>query len=197
MVLARPDERKTCPYHCSLRLFTIVRRSSCAPIACWILARTSSLVTWSLYETGSLVSCGSTSFPWLVFFFGALLWGSMIHNDSLWGSIIYQSQKVPFVLDLVWGNINHTTIEPGWIKPYQENIAINFTFLTTMWPSNLINVTKTGMQVQSSMTIITTENLNDIAYTGSETKPWHKFARAGQISTSTSHYILIWLFVSQ
>ena len=45
MVLARPDERETWPYHCSLRLFTIVRRSSCGPIACWILARTSSLVT--------------------------------------------------------------------------------------------------------------------------------------------------------
>ena len=29
--------------------FTIVRRSSCGPIACWILERTSSLVTWSLY----------------------------------------------------------------------------------------------------------------------------------------------------
>ena len=28
----------------------MVGRSSCGPIACWILARTSSLVTWSLYE---------------------------------------------------------------------------------------------------------------------------------------------------
>ena len=27
MVLARPDERETRPYHCSLRLFTMVRRS--------------------------------------------------------------------------------------------------------------------------------------------------------------------------
>ena len=27
MVLARPDERETWPYHCSLRLFTVVRRS--------------------------------------------------------------------------------------------------------------------------------------------------------------------------
>ena len=27
-----------------------------------------------------IVSCGSTSFPWLVFFFGVLLWGSMIHK---------------------------------------------------------------------------------------------------------------------
>ena len=33
----------------SSRLFTMVR-SSCGPIACWILARTSSLVTWSLHE---------------------------------------------------------------------------------------------------------------------------------------------------
>ena len=36
MVLARPDERETWPYHCSLRL----RRSSCVPVACWMLART-------------------------------------------------------------------------------------------------------------------------------------------------------------
>ena len=50
MILARPDERETCPYYCSLRLFMMVRRSSCGPIACWILARTSSLITWCLYE---------------------------------------------------------------------------------------------------------------------------------------------------
>ena len=54
MVLARPDERETWPYHWSLRLFAVVRRSSCGPIACWILARTSSLVTWSLYEMCSI-----------------------------------------------------------------------------------------------------------------------------------------------
>ena len=34
MVLVRPDERKTGPYRCSLRLFTMARRSSCGPIAC-------------------------------------------------------------------------------------------------------------------------------------------------------------------
>ena len=55
MVLARPDERETWPYHCSLRLFTMVRRSLCGPIACWILAWTSSLVTWSLYEMCSIL----------------------------------------------------------------------------------------------------------------------------------------------
>ena len=55
MVLARHDERQTCPYHCSLRLFIMVRRSSFGPIACWILARTSSLLTWSLYKMRSIL----------------------------------------------------------------------------------------------------------------------------------------------
>ena len=55
MVLARPDERETWPYHCSLCLFIIVRRSSCGQIACWILAWTSLLVTWSLYEMCSIL----------------------------------------------------------------------------------------------------------------------------------------------
>ena len=53
MVLARPDELETCPYYISLRLLMMVRRSSCAPLACWILAQTSLLVTWSLYEMRS------------------------------------------------------------------------------------------------------------------------------------------------
>ena len=54
MVLARPDERETWPYHCSLRLFAMVRRSTCGLIACWILAQTSLLVAWSLYEMHSI-----------------------------------------------------------------------------------------------------------------------------------------------
>ena len=68
------------PYHCSLRLFTVVRRSSCGPIASWILARTSSLTKWSFMRC--VVSCGNTSFPWPVFFLGALRRGSMIHKHT-------------------------------------------------------------------------------------------------------------------
>ena len=34
MVLVRPDERETWPYHYSLRLFSMVRRSPCGPIVC-------------------------------------------------------------------------------------------------------------------------------------------------------------------
>ena len=50
IVLASPDDRMTCPYHFSLHLFTEVRRSSYGPMAFPILAFTSSLVMWSLYE---------------------------------------------------------------------------------------------------------------------------------------------------
>ena len=55
VVLASPDERETWPYYCRLHLFTMVRRSSCGPIVCWILARTSSLVTWPLYKMHSIL----------------------------------------------------------------------------------------------------------------------------------------------
>ena len=78
-VLVRPDERETWPYHCSLRLFTIVR-SSCDPIACWILNGLPRCLHRLCMRC--LVSCGSTSFPWLVLFFGALLWGPMIHRHT-------------------------------------------------------------------------------------------------------------------
>ena len=55
MVLARPNEQETCPYHCSLRLFMVIRRSSYGLIASCILAQTSPLVTWSLYEVRSIL----------------------------------------------------------------------------------------------------------------------------------------------
>ena len=50
IVLASPDDRVMCPYHFSLRLFTVVKRSSYGPMAFPILAFTSSLVMWSLYD---------------------------------------------------------------------------------------------------------------------------------------------------
>ena len=37
---------------------------------------------WLPHCMRCLVSCSSTSFPWLVFFNGALLWGSMIHKHT-------------------------------------------------------------------------------------------------------------------
>ena len=49
-VLASPDDRVMCLYHLSLHFFTEVRRSSYGLMAFPVLAFTSSLVMWSLYE---------------------------------------------------------------------------------------------------------------------------------------------------
>ena len=77
MVLARPDIWQTCPHHCSLRLFTMIRRSSRGLIACWTLARTSSLVTWSLHEMRSILQWHLISVACI------LLWSSAVRvHDS-------------------------------------------------------------------------------------------------------------------
>ena len=82
-VLASPDDRVTCPYHFSLRLFTEVRRSSHGPITFPILAFTSSLVLWSLYEI--LEIWRNISSPMPVSLFQCLLLWSMFHTlTKIW-----------------------------------------------------------------------------------------------------------------
>ena len=48
-VLASPVDLVMWPYHLSFHCLTVVRRSSCGPMACRVLFRTSSLVMCSLY----------------------------------------------------------------------------------------------------------------------------------------------------
>ena len=50
IVFAKPEDLQTWPNHLSFRFLTRVRSSSYSPMAAWIFLRTSSLVTWSLYE---------------------------------------------------------------------------------------------------------------------------------------------------
>ena len=50
IVFAKPEDLETWPNHLSVRFLTRVRSSSYSPMAAWIFLRTSSLVTWSLYE---------------------------------------------------------------------------------------------------------------------------------------------------
>ena len=45
IVFAMPEDLEMWPYHLSFRFSTMVRRSSCTPVAFWILLRTSSYVT--------------------------------------------------------------------------------------------------------------------------------------------------------
>ena len=50
ILFAKPEDLETWLNHLSFRFFTRVRSSSYSPMAAWIFLRTSSLVTWSLYE---------------------------------------------------------------------------------------------------------------------------------------------------
>ena len=79
MVSARPGERETWPYYCIWHLFTVVRWSSCGPIACWILAWTSLMVTWSLYEMHRILPEHLSSMACI------LLWssGHLLENKSM------------------------------------------------------------------------------------------------------------------
>ena len=100
MVLARPDERETWPYHCSLRLFTIIR-SSCGPIACWILARTSSLVRWFLYEMCSILRQHLISMACI------FLWSSAVrvHDSQAYRKMDVTRERTSCILELreiVW-----------------------------------------------------------------------------------------------
>ena len=78
IVFAKPEDTETCPNHLSFRFLTKVRSSSYFPMAAWIFLRTSSLMTWSLYET----SIGSTSSQSPTSFSLALLSRSMTHRRT-------------------------------------------------------------------------------------------------------------------
>ena len=96
MVLTRPDERKTWPYHCSVRLFTMVRRSLCCPVACWILAQTSSLVTWSSYEMCSMFRLHLISMACI------LLWSSVVrvHDSQAYRKMDVTRECISCILEL-------------------------------------------------------------------------------------------------
>ena len=96
MVLVRPDEWEIWPYHCSLRLFKMVRRSSFGPITCWILARTSSLVLWSLYELCSILQWHLISVACI------LLWSSAVrvHDSKAHRKMDVTRHRISRILEL-------------------------------------------------------------------------------------------------
>ena len=93
---ARSDERETWLYHCSLHLFTIVRRPSCGPIACWTLAQTFLLVTWSLYEMCSILREHLISMACI------LLWSSAVrvHDSQAYRKMDVTRECISCILEL-------------------------------------------------------------------------------------------------
>ena len=107
IVLVRPDERETCPHHFSLLLFTMVRRFSCGPVACWILTRTLSLVAWSLYEVRSIISMATI-----------LLCSSVVrvHDSQAHKKMCVGKERIGRILELR----GFSPVVPNWSQPWQR-----------------------------------------------------------------------------
>ena len=84
------------PHHCSLCLFMMVRRSLCGLIACWILAQTSLLVTWSLYEMHSILQKHLISMACI------LLWSSSmrVHDSQAYRKMDLTRECISRILEL-------------------------------------------------------------------------------------------------
>ena len=96
MVLTRSDERETCPYHFYLHLFMMVRRFSCGLIACWILAKTSSLVTWTLNEMRSTLQYYLISMTCILPWSPAV----MVHDSQAYLKMDVTRKRISCILEL-------------------------------------------------------------------------------------------------
>ena len=74
----------------------MIRRSSCGPIACWILAQTSSLVTLSLYEMRSILPYHLISMACI------LLWSSAVrvHDSQAYWKMEVTREHISCILEL-------------------------------------------------------------------------------------------------
>ena len=74
----------------------MIRRSSCGPIACWILAQTSSLVTLSLYEMRSIL-------PYHLISMACILLGSSavrVHDSQAYRKMDVTWERISHILEL-------------------------------------------------------------------------------------------------
>ena len=78
------------------------------PIACWILAQTSSVVTWSLSEMRSIL------LEHLIFMACILLWSSAVrvHDSQAYRKMDVTRERISRVLEL-----RNTHVIPNWFQP--------------------------------------------------------------------------------
>ena len=95
MVLAKPYQRKTCQHRFSLRLFMVIR-SSCGPIARWILARTFLLVTRSLYEMHNILQKPHMSIARIVLCSSAV----KVHDSPSYRKMDVTRKRISRILEL-------------------------------------------------------------------------------------------------
>ena len=97
IVLASPNDRVTCPYHFSLRLYTEVRRSSYGPMAFPILVFTSSLVMWSLYEIPRSLQKHLLSNACILLSMSAVI----VHVSHAYKNMDMAKERISLILELI------------------------------------------------------------------------------------------------
>ena len=97
IVLANPDDRVTRPYHFSLRLFTAVRKSSYGPMVFLILAFTSSLVMWSLYEIPRSLQKHLISNACILLSMSAV----MVHDSHAYKNMDMARERISLILEVM------------------------------------------------------------------------------------------------
>ena len=86
-----------CPYHFSLCLFTQFRRSSDGPMAFPILAFTSSLVMWSLYEIARSLRKHLISNACIILSMSAV----MVHVSHAYKNMDMARERISLILELM------------------------------------------------------------------------------------------------
>ena len=95
IVFATPEDLETWPNHLSFRFLTRVWSSSYSPMAAWIFLRTSSLVTWSLYEIFNSLRSHLISKACVLFFNSAV----KVHDSQAYRNMEMTRERISFTFD--------------------------------------------------------------------------------------------------
>ena len=95
IVFARPEDLETWPNHLSFRFLTRVRSLSYSPMAVWIFLRTSSLVTWSLYEMFNSIRYHLISKACVLFSISAV----RVHDSQAYRHMEMTRERISFTFD--------------------------------------------------------------------------------------------------
>ena len=95
IVFAKPEDLETWPNHLSFRFLTRVRSSSYSPMAAWVFLRTSSLVTWSLYEMFNSLREHLISKACVLFSNSAV----KVHDSQAYRNMEITKERISFTFD--------------------------------------------------------------------------------------------------
>ena len=149
IVFAKPEDLETWPNHLSFRFLTTVRSPSYSPMAAWILLRTSSLVTWSLYEIFNSLRSHLISKACVLFSNSAV----RVHDSQAYRNMKMTRERISFTFDprdmLLSPQIGFSFVRyevacailerTSGLEPSSETAAYFVAFILFLWKNLLAN----------------------------------------------------------